>query len=254
MNARRQTGARSAIAAALEERLALMAPARRLRLALGDEAVSAYAGGRPLRLLDAGTGDGLLALALAKRHPEWTVLGVDLREDMLAGARERAQARGLDNVSFEQADLTRTLERSGFDAVLALECLSEIPDDEQALGVMAGALVPGGLFAAHVPESSWRPVLRGSSSTWREQVRQGYSADQIAAALRQAGLEQVEVRPTYRTTATLAQEIRDRIKDSGLPVRAAAFPALAAAVRLERWGVTGGRANALLAIARRPEF
>jgi SAM-dependent methyltransferase len=252
VNPRRQTGARSAIADALEERLALMAPARRLRLALGDEVVSAYAGGRPLRLLDAGTGDGLLALALAKRHPEWTVLGVDLREDMLAGARERARARGLDNVSFERADLTQALDRSGFDVVLALECLSEIPDDQQALRVMAAALAPGGLFATHVPESSWRPVLPGSSSTWREQVRQGYSADEIAAAVRGAGLEQVEVRPTYRTTATVAQEMRDRIKDSGLAIRAAAFPALAAAVRLERWGITGGRANALLALGRRP--
>src|SRR5205823_9654053 len=143
------------------------------------------------------------------------------RDDMLAGARERARARGLDNVSFERADLTEALERSGFDAVLALECLSEIPDDQQALRVMAEAVAPGGLFAAHVPESSWRLVLRGSSPTWRDQVRQGYRSEEIAADLRRAGLEQVEVRPTYRFTATLAQEARDRIKDSGLAVRAA---------------------------------
>src|SRR3954470_4790589 len=85
VNARPRMGARAFLAAALEERLALMAPARRLRLALADEIVSAYGGARPLRLLDAGTGDGLLALALAQRHPDWAVLGVDLREDLLDG-------------------------------------------------------------------------------------------------------------------------------------------------------------------------
>jgi hypothetical protein len=60
------------------------------------------------------------------------------------------------------------------------------------------------------------------------------------------------VRPTFRVTAAVAQEIRDRIKGSPLAVRAAVFPALAAAVRLERWGITGGRAHALLATGRRP--
>ncbi len=240
------------IVAALEERLALMAPARRLRLALADEIVSAYAGDRPIRLLDAGASDGLLSLALAKRHPAWSVLGVDLRDDLLEGGRARARARGLANVRFQQADLTEPLPGSGYDVVLALECLSEIPDDELALEMMAAALAPGGLLVAQVPERSWRAVLPGSASTWREQVRQGYGAEEIAAALRGAGLEQVEVEPTYRATAAVAQEVRDRIKDSGVALRAAAFPALAGAVRLERWGLTGGRANALIASGRRP--
>jgi len=72
------------------------------------------------------------------------------------------------------------------------------------------------------------------------------------AALRQAGLDSIEVLPTYRTTAALAQELRDRIKDSSLVTRALAFPFLAGAVRLERWGVTGGEARAMVATARRP--
>ena len=82
------------LAAVLEERLALMAPARRLRLALADEIVSAEAGGRPIRLIDAGSGDGLLSLALAKRHPDWTVVGVDLRDDLLEGGPRAGYGRG----------------------------------------------------------------------------------------------------------------------------------------------------------------
>lgn len=239
--------------AVLEERLALMAPARRLRLALADREIAAAVGERPLRMLDAGCGDGLLSLALAKRHPRWSILGVDLRDDMLEGARARARARELRNVEFEHADLERPLEHSGFDVVMAVECLSEIPDDRRAVGTMAAALAPGGVLVVQVPERNWQPVLPGSPDTWREQVRQGYDAGELTALLGSAGLEPVPPRPTYRSLATGAQELRDRIKGRGLAVRAAAFPLLAGAVRLELAGVTWGRANALLAVARRPD-
>jgi len=236
----------------LEERLALMAPSRRLRLARAEEAVAAGAGERPLRVLDAGCGDGLLSLALAKRHPRWMITGMDLREDLLSGARERAGNRGLANVSFEQADLTRPLPRSDFDVVMALECLGEIPDDRAALAALAGALAGDGMLVIQVQEENWRPVLRGSDPTWREEVRHGYSREELTRMLTEAGLERIEIEPTYRTTVAVAQELRDRIKDGPLALRAAAFPAMAGAVRLERWGLTGGPASSFFATAHRP--
>lgn len=242
------------VRAILEERLALMAPSRRLRLATSERAVVRRRGADSrLRVLDAGCGDGLLALAIAKRHPTWSLTGVDLREDLLAGARERANARHLPNVRFVPGNLEEPLPEGGFDVVLAVECLEEIPGDREALRTMAAALVPGGLLVAHVPERDWKPVLPGSAATWREQVRQGYTAGELEAALREAGLEDVEVRPTYHGLATAAQDLRDRIKDSGPLVRLLAFPLLAAAVWLERLGVTFGRPNALIASGRRPD-
>jgi len=237
--------------AVLEERIALMAPSRRLRLALSDEVLSAEAGGGPLRLLDAGCGDGLLSLALAKRHRDWSILGIDRRDDMLSGARARARGRGLGNVDFEAADLTKPLPQSGYDAVVALECLHEIPDDKSALATMAGALRPGGLLALQVPRSDWKPVLPGSSGIWREEVRHGYGEEELAEMLRDAGLEPVAMRPTYRSLAAAAQEIRDRIKGMALPVRLLAFPFLALATRLEWWGLTWGPPSAVLALAHR---
>lgn len=241
------------LAAALEERLALAAPARRLRLALADRIISGYAKGRPIRVLDAGAADGLLSLALAKRRPHWSLVGVDVRESLLEGARARARGLSLRNARFVTADLTLPLPEAEFDVVLALECLSEIPDDEAALASMAAALVPGGLFVVQVPERDWRPVLPGSDPTWRHEVRHGYSAEEMAAALRRAGLDRIELRPTYHAIVMAAQELGDRIKGSSLAVRAAAFPPLAASVWLERRGLRPGRAKALLGVARRPE-
>ena len=148
-------------------------------------------------------------------------------------------------------NITQPRPETAFDAVLAIECLSEIEDDEGALSALAGALVRGGLLVVHVPERGWRPILRGSAATWRHEVRHGYSADEITAALRRAGLVAVDVRPTMRGTVALAQEIRDRIKARRLAVRALAFPAMAAATRLERLGATRGPHHALIATGRR---
>jgi len=238
---------------ALEERIALMAPSRRLRMALAEEALAEFSAGQPLRVLDAGCGDGLPLLSIAKRHPDWAMVGVDLSETLLAGARERAANRGLANASFRQADLTEDPAWAGeFDAVIALECLNEIPDDRAALRTMALSLRPGGLAVVQAPEENWKPILEGSDTTWREEVRHGYSAESLAAALSEVGLDEVEVRPTFRATVELAQELRDRIKERGAALRAVAFPAMVAAVRAERWGLTGGRANALFSLSRRP--
>jgi SAM-dependent methyltransferase len=190
-------------------------------------------------------------MALAKRHRDWSVVGVDRRADMLEGARARAGGRGIGNADFQAADLTKPLPSSGFDAVVALECLHEIPDDRAALATMAGALRPGGVLALQVPKRDWRPVLPGSSGIWREEVRHGYGEEELATLLRGADLEPVATRQTYRSLAAAAQEIRDRIKASPLPLRLLAFPFLAAAVRLEQWGLTWGPPSAILVLAHR---
>jgi trans-aconitate methyltransferase len=229
-----------------------MAPSRRLRLALAEQAISRFGGTASLRLLDAGCGDGLLSLSLAKRHPGWKIAGLDFSEELLAGARQRAADRGLDNVAFAQADLTQPLEVGGFDVVMAIECLTEIPDDRAALRSTVEALRPDGLFVVQVPDQRWKPILPGSPALWRNEVRHGYSTEDLASMLADAGLEDVEIRPTFRSAVAVAQEIRDRVKDSPLAVRLALFPLLAAAVKLERWHVTWGPANALIATGRRP--
>jgi len=59
----------------------------------------------PSRVLDLGTGTGVIALALAKAWPETTVMAVDISAEALALARENAVANGLDaRVTFLPSD------------------------------------------------------------------------------------------------------------------------------------------------------
>ena len=246
------SGVRARAGAALEERVRLLAPARRLRFELTREALERFVPEGPALILDAGCGDGILSELLARRRPGWTIVAADRDPVLVARTGERLAAAGAANVTVVESDLTEDLGSGVYDAVAAVECLEEIPDDAGALARMTAALKPGGLLVAHVPERDWRPVLRGSDPVWRHEVRHGYSAAELREQLERAGLEVLRVEPTCRGLVRLGQELRDRIKGSRLAVRAAAFPLLVLSVRAERLGLTWGPERALLALARRP--
>lgn len=227
-----------------------LAPARRLRFALAVEALEAYAHGRALRVLDAGCGDGAFAEMIARRHSGWSVVGADLSGELLE--RGRAALASVANVELVQADLTADLGIAQYDVVTSIESLEEIHDDTAALRRMVAALRPSGLFVVHVPERDWRPVLPGSERTWRNEVRHGYAANELAQRLTELGLIDVRVEETSRGLVRMAQELRDRISPRRPRLRAAVSSLLAFSVPLERAGLTWGRGRSLFvrAVAR----
>jgi SAM-dependent methyltransferase len=237
--------------ARLEHRTRLLAPARRARFHLVEAVVQELADGRQLDVLDAGAGDAQLAEQLARRHPTWRIVAVEVDGTLLERGRRRLGDIALPNLELVQADLTKPLAMGPFDVVLAIECLVEIPDDEAALRNLAAVLRPGGTLIAHVPREGWSPVLRSSARHWRFEVRHGYREDQLVRLAESAGLTVTGVTPIVRSMLLLAQEVADRVKHRSVRVRAACLPITEAPVVLERWGVTWGPSRALLLVARR---
>jgi release factor glutamine methyltransferase len=71
------------------------------------------------RLLDVGTGSGVIALSLAKEFPEAKVFATDISEEALALAKENAARLGLtDRVQFRKGDLLDNLNER-FDLIVA---------------------------------------------------------------------------------------------------------------------------------------
>ena len=74
---------------------------------------------RESKILDVGTGSGVIALTLAKKFPEAQIFAVDVSEDALALARENAARLGLSGrVQFRKSDLLRNLDER-FDLIVA---------------------------------------------------------------------------------------------------------------------------------------
>lgn len=91
------------------------------------------------RALDAGTGAGALALALAPLVRE--VVAVDLVLELLAEARSRAPA----NVELVEADITALpYELGSFDLVCTARVLHHVPRPELVLAELDRVLRPGG--------------------------------------------------------------------------------------------------------------
>jgi ubiquinone/menaquinone biosynthesis C-methylase UbiE len=92
------------------------------------------------RALDAGTGAGALAFALAPLVRE--VTGVDLVPELLAKARAQAPA----NVTFIEGDVTQLdFERASFDLAGTLRTLHHIARPELVLAELVRVTRPGGL-------------------------------------------------------------------------------------------------------------
>jgi len=71
------------------------------------------------RIVDVGTGSGVIALSLAKQFPKAKVFAVDVSDDALSLAKENAARLGLnDRVQFQKGDLLENLNER-FDLVVA---------------------------------------------------------------------------------------------------------------------------------------
>ena len=74
---------------------------------------------RKSKILDVGTGSGVIALTLARKFPEAQIFAVDVSEDALALARENAARLGLSGrVQFRKSDLLENLDER-FDLIVA---------------------------------------------------------------------------------------------------------------------------------------
>jgi len=103
---------------------------------------------RPLvgaRVLDVGTGPGVVALPLAERGAH--VIGTDISENQLEAARALATARGLDDrCTFELSPAERSrFADNSFDMITAGQCWHWF-DHDKALAECTRLLAPGGLL------------------------------------------------------------------------------------------------------------
>lgn len=103
-------------------------------------------------VLDLGTGTGAVAeRAAVGVRPKGKVVGLDISTDMLALARRRLVAQGLDNFDLlEGRAESIPVASNAFDIVLACVSMMYVIDREAAAREIARVLRPGGRFIAAV--------------------------------------------------------------------------------------------------------
>ncbi|PCG84472.1 SAM-dependent methyltransferase [Streptomyces sp. WZ.A104] len=101
------------------------------------------------RVLDIGSGPGVVSCLLADVFPEAEVVAVDATPALLERARNRARRLGvIERFDTREAELPRDVDRLGqADLVWAGNSLHHMGDQRAALASFAGLLTPGGTVA-----------------------------------------------------------------------------------------------------------
>jgi S-adenosylmethionine-dependent methyltransferase len=179
-------------------------PWSRIKYAVTQANLLRHLGAGPLRILDAGGGNGLESRALATAGHHVTL--VDYSAAMLAEAR-RAAAGAETRLELHQADLLalpRLFSEPRFDLALCHNVIQYVDDAPALLAALAATLVPGGLlslisinrFATPYMATFWRgDPAEALESLDRRNERAvlfdtdvaRYSAAEIAAMLPAAG-------------------------------------------------------------------
>jgi len=121
---------------------------------------------RGMRVLDVCCGTGASALPAAKAVGNGgRVIGVDLSENLLELAQQKANAQQLGNIEFLKADMTELpFEQESYDAVIIVFGIFFVPDMEGQVRKLWRLVRPGGKLAV----TTWGPrFFEPAYTEWR---------------------------------------------------------------------------------------
>lgn len=100
------------------------------------------------RHLEVGSGTGYDSIALAERHPDSRITGIDLYKDIVEVANTRASEMGLGNVTHIAGDAADHAFSEPFDSMRAERVFQHLQDEEidALVGHLAGYTRSGGVF------------------------------------------------------------------------------------------------------------
>src|SRR5215470_6034122 len=157
-----------------------------------------------MKSLDVGCGGGLVAILMAHMvGPEGLVIATDTDPDILALAKDDAEAAKVINVKFQQLDACACLWHNEFDLAYARFLLSHLNEPKDCVAAMVEACLPEGTIAVEDTDfaGSFCYPSCAAYERYKElyqkllQLRGGDSniGPKLPAMLRRAGIQGVEL-------------------------------------------------------------
>jgi ubiquinone/menaquinone biosynthesis C-methylase UbiE len=169
--------------------------------------------GRGDAAIDLGCGAlGILDLLAERVGPNGRVVGLDREPRMLSLAAQLTERRRVE-VELVKADAADTgLQADSFDFVHARTLLLNVDKPKEVIAEMVALARPGAVVAVQEPDSAgwvcdpphpaWEVLRSALTAAYRRSGKDFDIGRRAARLLREAGLEDVQVRPTARATQT----------------------------------------------------
>jgi demethylmenaquinone methyltransferase/2-methoxy-6-polyprenyl-1,4-benzoquinol methylase len=140
------------------------------------------------KILDVGTGTGVMIPFYEKRLTSGSIRAVDFSEKMISKCKEKFPPSKHPMVAFEVADIYDLTYEEEFDVVMCYSCFPHFADHQRAIDIFTKALRPGGKFV--IAHSSSRDHINhihsGSSHHIQKDVLP--ALEELSAMLGRAGL------------------------------------------------------------------
>ena len=153
-------------------------------------------------VLDLGSGAGLDVLLSARRvAPGGHAYGIDMTDEMLALADGNKRKAGVENATFLKGKIDRVpLPNDSVDVVISNCVINLAADKRVVLAEAARVLRPGGRFAVSdvIADEGMDEATRADMAQWTGCIAGALTEAEFRAALAEAGLVDVEIRPTHR--------------------------------------------------------
>jgi SAM-dependent methyltransferase len=158
------------------------------------------------RVLEAGCGVGAQTVTLARHSPEARITSIDVSAGSLAAAARKAEAVGITNVDFRQADIfDLPFESESFDHVFVCFVLEHLARPVAALEILRGMLRPGGTITViegdhgsayfHPDSDAAHDAIRCQIELQRAAGGDALIGRQVYPLMTAAGLDDVRVSP-----------------------------------------------------------
>jgi ubiquinone/menaquinone biosynthesis C-methylase UbiE len=123
----------------------------------------------PQRVLDLGTGTGVVAQSLAERYPEAEVVGIDVSPGMIEEARRALPPELGDRVRFEVGDASEVAcDDATFDLVTLMNMIPFFDE-------LARVTAPGGTVVVSFSKAEQTPIYVPFETLRRELERRGFA-------------------------------------------------------------------------------
>lgn len=165
-------------------------------------------------LLDAGCGEGQYLFPYAETNSKSTFKGIDRLESNVAFCKKYAEAKKLQNVSFQTVEIEHITDRFIFDIVLCLSVLPYCKDDKIALEKMNHSMKENGKLILYVSvnDKSVLPFYKTTNKKFSnyESIQHNlrtYSASKVLALINDCGFTVLQKKYTYGFFGILSNEL-----------------------------------------------
>ena len=166
------------------------------------------------QVLDAGSGFGQYVYGMAKKYPDWEIVGLDVKEEQIADCNDFFQKAGLHQARFELADLTQLSYVDQFDLILCVDVMEHIEEDRKVLNNYYRALKPGGMLLISTPSDQGGSDVeqhehspQGAVGFIDEHVRDGYAISELEEKLITAGFDLSKLHYQYGAPGKLSWKL-----------------------------------------------